>query len=63
METLCGGFHSALSALHMDSRVRGNDMVCGGFETRPCALDHGACRGAKPLCVTFLPPRMGDIGG
>ena len=34
----------------------------GGFQTRLYGFDHGACRGAKPLCVFFYPPRLGVRG-
>jgi hypothetical protein len=43
----------------LDSRLRGNDRVGGGFYSRLYGFDRGACRGAKPLCVLCIPQDWG----
>ena len=76
---LFGGYDKArpCGGTFLDSRLRGNDRVDGGFrfalpalqwfpgefETGIHASRHGACRGVKPLCVYSLPPKTGGSRG
>lgn len=52
----------------MQQNAAGGEGVLDGLdESSPYVTSPvppvGACRGAEPFCVIYLPPRVGDQGG
>jgi len=43
--------------------TEGVGLQSGLFLLEMAGATKRACRGAEPLCVSFLPPRVGDQGG